>query len=320
VSLVAKAKIVLAVTSVALLAGYVAAQSMGPATPVPTAAGAEAQAGGGALVIVSGGGGGGGGGSSGTSVTIQGAGNVGGTGGATFGGGGFQSTGGGGGGRSMSFTTNGTTSTIHSRDGSHDATMSTTNGTSTLTVKDAAGNVLFDGPYTSDADKAKLPPELSTLVNSMSNANINPATGVFGRGPGGTVFLGPAGASGAAGTSLESTLSSVKATLSPTDDQWTALQDPIRKVLKLKNLLAINGSFTLPMAAGDTNPLAAPAEALRSTTSDKSATDADVAVRVDAMQEARKKVTDDLAAAQKALEGLVTLRQRAVLIQMGVLE
>jgi len=55
-------------------------------------------------------------------------------------------------------------------------------------------------------------------------------------------------------------------------------------------------------------------------TADPKSTEADLEAKVTAVRDARKKVQADLAAAQKVLEGAATVRQRAVLVQLGVLE
>ena len=66
-----------------------------------------------------------------------------------------------------SFRSDGTTSVRRYTDATHDIAFTETGGNTTVIVKDSAGTVLFDGPYTTDADKAKVPAGLADKVTRL---------------------------------------------------------------------------------------------------------------------------------------------------------
>ncbi|MGN6369549.1 MAG: S1C family serine protease [Phycisphaerae bacterium] len=58
----------------------------------------------------------------------------------------------------------------------YDITLTTSrDNTSTLLVKDNAGHELFNAPYTTDADKQKLPPDLAPLVKDLADTQSDVA-------------------------------------------------------------------------------------------------------------------------------------------------
>jgi hypothetical protein len=140
----------------------------------------------------------------------------------------------------------------------------------------------------------------------------------------------------------------MKEQLGATDDEFKALQPKIEKVqnLQRQQMAARFGGMGFgrnrggggpggnnpggPQAtpaggAGDqpaaqANPVADASNALRTTLENKDATAADIKAKLDALRAAKTKNHEELVAAQKELRELLSQRQEAVLVQMGVLE
>ena len=216
----------------------------------------------------------------------------------------------------MSSWSDGNTTVRRANDGQHDITLTTTAGVTTAVVKDVAGKVIFDGPYTTDADKAKVPAEVAGKLTNLSTPPAGMMGVGMGRGPA-MVGVGPAGMAGA-----RLTLSGVKVALGTTDQEWSELQEKVKLVLTLQGYLAPGSGSPalLPTAAPGDNPIVEPVKDLSKLTANPKSTESDLESKVTAVREARKKVQTDLAAAQQALESAATARQRAVLVQLGVLE
>ena len=138
-------------------------------------------------------------------------------------------------------------------------------------------------------------------------------------------------------------MDNLKIQLAATDDEWTALQPKIQAVttLQQQNLLAgrmggLGGLFlgggpgggnTWRMAPNGgtastqpSNPVADASRALQETLSNKDATPAQIKENLMALRDARSKAHLALVNAQNDLKALLTLRQEAILVQMGILE
>ena len=59
--------------------------------------------------------------------------------------------------------------TVMWNDGEHEVKMVTTNGKKFLTAKDSDGNVLYNGPFNTDGDREKVPPEILKKVENRKS-------------------------------------------------------------------------------------------------------------------------------------------------------
>lgn len=69
-----------------------------------------------------------------------------------------------------------------------------------------------------------------------------------------------------------------------------------------------------------TGPVATAAQDLRTLLENKDANADQIKAKLEALRAAKAKVKDELTTAQKDLRELVTVRQEAVLVEMGVLD
>ena len=126
----------------------------------------------------------------------------------------------------------------------------------------------------------------------------------------------------------------VKTSLKVTDDEWTVLQPLIEKVTTAQRD-AMAGRFGGfggrggpggdrgaggGSTSGNDRPGAAESQALRDALEKDSTSAADIAAKLTAVREQRKKAAADLAGARADLQKVVTARQEAVLFSMGILE
>ena len=117
----------------------------------------------------------------------------------------------------------------------------------------------------------------------------------------------------------------IKEQLAVSDDEWKVLQPRIEKVSTLRRAGdSGRGGFG---RGGDNNrsseppsPVAKAAEDLRTVTRNKEAPAAEVTAKLAALREARAKAKAELATAQKELVEVLTPKQEAVLVSMGMLE
>ena len=127
----------------------------------------------------------------------------------------------------------------------------------------------------------------------------------------------------------------MKESLGATDEEWKVLQPLIEKVQQLQR--QSRGGFGGMTAArrgrrgAETPQPAQPAEgeqsevqkkttALRSLLDDKSSGAPAIKAALDALRKAKEQAEQELAAAQKELRGVVTVRQEASLVLMGILK
>jgi len=124
----------------------------------------------------------------------------------------------------------------------------------------------------------------------------------------------------------------LKTSLKVTDEEWTVLQPLIEKV-QTKQRDSLSGRFggfgggrrggdnnaggTPPV---DTRPGAAESTALRTAVESDSTSADDLKAKLTAVREVRKKSAAELATAREDLKKVVTVRQEAVLVSMGLLE
>ncbi len=135
----------------------------------------------------------------------------------------------------------------------------------------------------------------------------------------------------------------LKTSLKVTDDEWGILQPLIEKVTT-KQRDAMSGRFggfggrggggpggdrgpggggggnTGGGAPGGDRPGAAESQALRDALEKDGTSAADIAAKLTAVREQRKKAAAELTAARADLQKVVTARQEAVLFSMGILE
>ncbi len=140
----------------------------------------------------------------------------------------------------------------------------------------------------------------------------------------------------------------LKTSLKVTDEEWTVLQPLIEKVSE-KQREAMGSRFggpggpggtrgprpdggnpstagaPVPQPSGDQAPRperpgSAESQALRTALENESTSPEDLKAKLTALREVRKKGTNELNAAREDLRKVVTVRQEAVLVSMGILE
>jgi hypothetical protein len=124
----------------------------------------------------------------------------------------------------------------------------------------------------------------------------------------------------------------IKQAMNPTDDEWTKLQPLIDKVEELEHQSDTGPRMHGPPHPEDDqngdnpdgdhpqSPVESAISKLKKVLSDQASTDDQIATATKAVEDAEKKVKDDLAAARKELKAIVNLRQQAVLVALGVLD
>jgi hypothetical protein len=135
----------------------------------------------------------------------------------------------------------------------------------------------------------------------------------------------------------------IKEQLGTTDDEWKAIQPKLDKVLELQfqsRMGGMRGMFGgrggrggqggqgaqggAATAAGTpttpTNPVAAATTDLRNVLDNKDAKPEEIKAKLTALRDARAKSKEELTKAQADLKELLTQRQEAVLVNMGMLE
>jgi hypothetical protein len=149
----------------------------------------------------------------------------------------------------------------------------------------------------------------------------------------------------------------LKEQLGTTDDEWAAIQPKLKKVFDLQAASRVNGMRGMfsgrgrggfgggggggfgggggggfgggfggggTPPAGDSaapvNPVVAATTDLRNVLDDKDAKPEEIKAKLTALRDARAKAKEELTKAQADLKDLLTQRQEAVLVQMGLLE
>jgi peptidoglycan hydrolase CwlO-like protein len=172
-----------------------------------------------------------------------------------------------------------------------------------------------------------------------SFAQQNPGGGGQGQGQNGGGGGGQGGQNGRGGNPQQwrqRMMDNLKEQLGATDDEFTALQPKIEKVMQMQRDLGAgrmqmfrgrNGGNGGPPGGNfggnnnqDPSPLQQATTDLQTTLDNKDAKPEDIKTKLDAFRDAKSKVKDELTAAQKELKDLLTQRQEAVLVEMGILD
>ena len=119
----------------------------------------------------------------------------------------------------------------------------------------------------------------------------------------------------------------LKESLKVTDEEWTVLKPLIEKVQTAQREAGAGRGFGGRGGPGggdnqppDTRPGAAESAALRTALESTSTSADDLKAKLAAVRAVRKKGAADLAVAREELKKVVTVRQEAVLVSMGILE
>jgi hypothetical protein len=165
------------------------------------------------------------------------------------------------------------------------------------------------------------------------------AGGAAGGGAGGGGFGGGRGAVDPA-TQVQQSLTRIQTSLNMTagGDEWTVLAGKIQKVLEDQQKLASGAQNPLQAARGGgrgaaggmggaaatpvdaTNALAVARDDLSKAVATGTTTDdASLKTKMTAVRDQRKKLEDQLTTDQKALQGVCSVRQEAILVSLGVL-
>ena len=117
----------------------------------------------------------------------------------------------------------------------------------------------------------------------------------------------------------------LKESLKVTDEEWAVLKPLIEKVQTAQREAGAGRGFGGRGPGGDNNtpdtrPGAAESAALRTALESDSTSADDLKAKLAAVRAVRKKGAADLAVAREELKKVVTVRQEAVLVSMGMLE
>jgi len=116
----------------------------------------------------------------------------------------------------------------------------------------------------------------------------------------------------------------IKTSLKATDDEWSVIQPLLEKVqTKQRETLASRfGAFGGRRGGGDRPDRSASPEtdALKAALESESTSPADIKAKLEAVRAVRKKATADLDQAREELRKVLTQRQEASLVMLGILE
>ena len=122
-------------------------------------------------------------------------------------------------------------------------------------------------------------------------------------------------------------MNSIKEQLKADDDEWKVLSPKIEKLMTAQRDTRGGGGFRGRPGGGGgnadnqpTTPVAKASADLRTALENKDTPAEDIAKKLAALREARDKARADLTAVQKELKEVLTQRQEAVLVTMGMLE
>jgi hypothetical protein len=170
------------------------------------------------------------------------------------------------------------------------------------------------------------------LVFVLATCLASPAFAQQGGAPGG------AGGAGGGGRGRfdpsqfrQMMLDRVKETLAVSDADWKTLQPAVEKVLTVQRDAMGGMRGMRGMRGGDrggdnaaaaqpTSDVEAKAKDLQTVLDNKDAKPEEIKAKLAALRDARAKARDALAAARKELTELLTQRQEATLVEMGILE
>jgi hypothetical protein len=135
-----------------------------------------------------------------------------------------------------------------------------------------------------------------------------------------------AGPGGGQGTFQERMMNNIKDRLGATDEEWTVLQARIQKVMDAQQQVRPfegRGGFGRGRGGrgfGGNNNEPAEVQALNDTIDNSSSTEAQIATALKNYRAARDKAQTALKSAQDDLKKVVTPKQEAVLVTMGMIE
>ena len=120
-------------------------------------------------------------------------------------------------------------------------------------------------------------------------------------------------------------MNSIKEQLKADDDEWKVLSPKIEKLMTAQRDARAGGGGFGRRPGGNTDnqpttPVAKASADLRTVLENKDAPADEIAKKLAALREARDKARTDLQAVQKELKEVLTQRQEAVLVTMGMLE
>jgi Spy/CpxP family protein refolding chaperone len=166
-----------------------------------------------------------------------------------------------------------------------------------------------------------------TLLAQAGGGGFGGGGGGFGGGGFGGGG-GPGGGGGGFGRTT--TIDSIRQQVAFADDEWTVIQPRLQRVLDAQTALGIantrgfggRGGFGggQPANAAQTNPVQLAQQELSATLQDQGSPTDVIAAKLKALRDARSKAKADLAVAQDDLKKVLTIRQEAMLVNMGYLE
>jgi len=124
----------------------------------------------------------------------------------------------------------------------------------------------------------------------------------------------------------------IKENLQATDDEWKVIQPRLEKVMTLSRqttglrMMGGRRGGERPggpgpaMSSAEVSPVQKAASELESVLANKEAKPAEIKAKLDALREARQKAKKELSEAQASLKEILTARQEAQLVLMGLLE
>lgn len=115
----------------------------------------------------------------------------------------------------------------------------------------------------------------------------------------------------------------VQEALSPTDEEWAALEGPVGTVVSLSMEPGVSGGMRLGGRRGGGEAATGQSAVAVAAAELQTAVDAgaeDVAAKLAAYRDAREEARADLAAAREAIKGMINPTQEAKLVLAGVLE
>ena len=122
----------------------------------------------------------------------------------------------------------------------------------------------------------------------------------------------------------ERMMNNIKERLGASDDEWKVLEPKVEKVMTAQRDARGGGGFGgFGRRGGDQQPTTEVGKAsadLRTALENKDTPADDIAKKLAAFREARDKARTQLQASQKELKEILTQRQEAVLVNMGMLE
>jgi hypothetical protein len=117
----------------------------------------------------------------------------------------------------------------------------------------------------------------------------------------------------------------IKERLQASDDEWAVIEPLLRRVSELRRQTRVAGSVMgrgrrPPEAEAATNPAEKAAEALRTALDGEGTAAETIKARLDELRAARAAASAELKKAQEELRAVLTVRQEAELVLMGVLD